>query len=127
MDFLPKSQFSIDVASKSVTILHSDDQHSQPPLQSIEHSTISYSSIIGLFPGLTSSTLTSQKRHSCGHILEGPPVAFRPRRLSSEKARAFDTILDDWLERGIIRPSSSLWVSPVHPVKKEKWLFSLDP
>ena len=87
LDFLSKYQFSIDVASKSVTILHSDDQHSLPPLQSIEYSITSYSGIIGLFPDLTSFTLTSQKRHSCEHILEveGPPVAFRPRCLSSEK------------------------------------------
>ena len=126
MDFLSKYQFSIDVASKSVTILHSDDQHSLPPLQSIEYSTISFSGIIDLFPDLT-STLTSQKRHSCHHILEveGPPVAFHPHRLSSERARALDTILDDLLERGIIRPSSSSWASPVHLVKKKNGSFWL--
>ena len=85
-------------------------------MQSFEYSTTSYSDIIGLFPDLTSSTLTSQKRHSCEHILEveGPPVAFRLRRLSSEKARVLDTILDDLLVRGIIRPSLSTWASPVH-------------
>ena len=91
------------------------------PLQSIEYSTTSYSGIIDLFHDLTSCTLTSQKRLSCKHILEveGPPIAFCPRRLSSEKARALDSILDDLLERDIIRPSSSSWASPIRLVKKE--------
>ena len=61
------------------------------------------------------------------HVLEvdGPPVAFRPRRLNLEKTNALNKILDDMLEKNIISPTSSPWASPVQLVKKKNDSFLL--
>ena len=95
-----------------------------PPLQNIDYTSCSYKDIFNLFPDLTFlNTFIINKKHPCE--AEGPPVAFRPRRLSLEKANALDVILDDLLERKIIRPSCSPWASPVHLVKKKDGAFHL--
>ena len=126
LDFFCKYHFIIDAFSKSINIQHSSDHNQLPPLQNIDYTSCSYKDIFNPFPDLTSlNTPIINKKHPCEHILEaeGPPVAFRPRRLSLEKANALDVILDDLLERKIIRPSCSFWASSVHLVKK-RWNFS---
>ena len=46
------------------------------------------------------------------------PISQRPRPLTGEKREALDEIIDDLLQRGIIRPSRSPWSSPVCLVRK---------
>ncbi|XP_076248026.1 uncharacterized protein LOC143187672 [Calliopsis andreniformis] len=47
------------------------------------------------------------------------PVSFRPRRLSFADKQKLQVILDDLLERGIIRPSESPYASPIVLVRKK--------
>ena len=104
LDFLCKYHFIMDAFSKSINIQHSFDHNRLPPLQNIDYTSCSYKVIFNLFPNLTSlNTPIINKKHPCKHILEaeGPSVAFRPRRLSLERANALDVILDDLLERKI--------------------------
>ncbi|XP_015121463.1 uncharacterized protein LOC107044183 [Diachasma alloeum] len=60
-------------------------------------------------PSISTSSRTAH------HIpTTGPPVAERPRRLTSEKLQAAKDNFDLLLQYGVIRPSSSSWASPVH-------------
>ena len=81
------------------------------PLQNIDYTSCSFKDIFNLFPDLTLlNTFIINKKHPlCEHIFqaEGLPVAFRLRKLRSEKANVFDVILDDLLEQKIIRPFCS--------------------
>ena len=67
------------------------------------------------FPDVFSvSNLRLPSKHNIVHYIEttGPPIKQRPRRLFPKKLAVLRK------ELGIIRPSSSLWGSPVHMVKK---------
>ncbi|KAL7304185.1 hypothetical protein TKK_0003383 [Trichogramma kaykai] len=61
-------------------------------------------------------------------ITFGQPVFTRPRRLAGERLAAARKEFDDLLQRGIIRPSSSQWASPIHVVPKPggKWRVTGD-
>ena len=48
----------------------------------------------------------------------GPPVFERPRRLCGERLAAAKRQFDTHLSRGVARPSSSEWASPLHMVPK---------
>ncbi|XP_026476199.1 uncharacterized protein LOC113381614, partial [Ctenocephalides felis] len=48
----------------------------------------------------------------------GPPVAARFRKIFGEKASAAKAEIQNLLNRGILRPSSSPWASPIHMVSK---------
>lgn len=48
----------------------------------------------------------------------GPAVSERPRRLSGERLAAAKQEFGLLLDRGVIRPSSSQWASPLHLVRK---------
>jgi len=50
---------------------------------------------------------------------DAPPIKQSPRRPALGALDAEDTILDEMLSTGVIRPSSSEWASPVCLVKKE--------
>lgn len=52
-------------------------------------------------------------------ITHGPPPTARPRKLAGEKAAAAKRQIQDLLDAGIIRPSSSPYVSRIHMVKKK--------
>lgn len=51
-------------------------------------------------------------------ITTGQPVAERVRRLSGEKLAAARDEINDLIDRGILRPSSSPWATPIHMVRK---------
>ncbi|CAH8562393.1 unnamed protein product [Dicrocoelium dendriticum] len=50
----------------------------------------------------------------------GSPVFYSPRRLAPDKLSAAKAEFDHMLKLGIIRPSSSMWASPLHMVPKNK-------
>ena len=128
LDFLSKYNFVVITASKSVSMSASGpDNDELPSLKSLDYNTLSYKDILNLFHLNDVSASSSSKRHPHEHILEvdGPPVAFRPRRLSLEKATVLDAMLDDILAKNIIRPTCSPWASPVHLVKKKNGSFHL--
>ena len=47
-----------------------------------------------------------------------PPIRMRPYRVPEAQKERIENCIDEMLEQGIIRPSASLWASPVVPVKK---------
>ena len=49
---------------------------------------------------------------------ESPPVSSRPRRLFGEKLTIAKKYFEEMVNKGICRPSSSPWASPLHLVKK---------
>ena len=128
LDFLFKYNFVVNTASKSVSMSASGPDNDELPfVKSLDYNTLSYKDILNLFHLNDVSASSSSKRHPHEHILEvdGPPVAFRPRRLSLEKATVLDAMLDDMLAKNIIRPTCSPWASPVHLVKKKNGSFRL--
>ncbi|OXU16298.1 hypothetical protein TSAR_010581 [Trichomalopsis sarcophagae] len=54
------------------------------------------------------------------HVINttGPPVAERYRRLMGERLQAAHNIFMDLLNKGVIRPGSGKWASPLHLVPK---------
>ena len=50
---------------------------------------------------------------------EGSPIKQRPYRLPFRKRAALDKKIDEMLDQGIIKPSSSPWASPVVLVEKK--------
>ena len=68
-----------------------------------------------------------KKLHPFEHSIDidGPPVAFRPRRLSPQELRELNNQLDEMLALKIIRPSTSPWANPVHLVKKKSGSYRL--
>ena len=93
LDFLCKYHFIVDTFDNSVTIQKPFSHDQLPPFQPIDYASCSYSDIFNFFPD-PSSTVAIPIRHIFEHILEvdGPPIYFRPRRLSLEKANALDAI-----------------------------------
>uniref|UniRef100_A0A5S6Q4E0 RNA-directed DNA polymerase n=2 Tax=Trichuris muris TaxID=70415 RepID=A0A5S6Q4E0_TRIMR len=74
------------------------------------------------FPTITSSSDTlSACTHAVRHCIAtvGSPVHARPRRLPPERMEAARAEFDRLLQRGIIRPSNSVWASPLHMVHKK--------
>jgi len=54
-----------------------------------------------------------------GGITTGPPVAEPARRLAGERLHVARTQVQDMLDAGICRPSSSTWANPLHLVPKK--------
>lgn len=56
-------------------------------------------------------------------ITTGPPVRSSPRRLTGKKLAAARSFFDLYLQRGIVRPSSSNYASPLNMVNQgeDKW------
>ena len=59
------------------------------------------------------------------HLKDDKPFSFNPRRLSWAEKDAVQSILKDWLEKGVIKPSSSEYTSPIVLVKKKNGEFRL--
>ena len=59
---------------------------------------------------------------------EGPPVRQPVRRVSQALKEVINTEMTKMLEHGVVKPSSSLWSSPVVLVKKKdrSWRFCVD-
>lgn len=83
-----------------------------------------YEELLRKYPEITQAAPMSAKtrKHTVVHhiITEGAPVAEKPRRLSPEKLRAAKEEFEYMLEKGICRPSSSCWASPLHLVEKKQ-------
>ena len=128
LDFLKLHNFVIDTAASTIDISNSTKENILTPLPSIDYNIHSYKDILNMFPHLVSGQIkVGKKKHPFEHVLEvdGPPVAFRPRRLNLEKTNALNKILDDMLEKNIISSTTSPWASPVHLVKKKNGSFRL--
>lgn len=88
------------------------------------HAEIPCSNLLKEFIEITRpSTNTSSvlKKLDCAHkiVTKGHPVFARGRKLSGDKAAAARAEIQRCLDKGIIRPSSSPWASPIHLVKKK--------
>ena len=53
------------------------------------------------------------------------PISQRPRPLTAEKTAVLDKIIEDLLQRGLIRPSRSPWSSPICMVPKPDGTYRL--
>ncbi len=81
-----------------------------------------YLTLLAEFPTLTQiSSPDTPIKHDVTHHIEtaGPPVYARPRRLAPDRLKAAKREFEHMLQRGIIRPSSSAWSSPLHMVPKK--------
>ena len=60
-------------------------------------------------------------KHNVTHhiITSGPPVHARARRLPPEQLAIARMEFDHMLQLGIVRPSSSMWATPLHMVSKK--------
>ncbi|GKF48990.1 putative reverse transcriptase domain-containing protein [Tanacetum coccineum] len=74
------------------------------------------------FPGLPPPR---QVEFQINLVLGATPVARAPYRLAPSKMREFSVQLQELLEKGFIRPSSSLWGAPVLFVKKKDGSFTM--
>ena len=81
-----------------------------------------YLDLLSHFPTLTQvCSPDSPVKHNVTHhiITAGPPVSARPRRLAPERLPISRKEFEHMLQLGIIRPSSSVWSSPLHMVPKK--------
>ena len=78
-----------------------------------------FSSVMSNTPGQT--TLT-EHRIETGTAC---PVKLPPYRIPHAYRGAVEKVIQEMLEEGVIEPSMSEWCSPIVPVKKKGWLFSL--
>ena len=123
LDFLHNNHIIIDTHSYTVSLGEPSTSFTQiPPLPNVDLDKLSLLDILALYPNLISGELhVNKKVHPFEHSIdvEGPPITFRPRRLSPEKTRELNRQLDEMLRLNIIRSSTSPWASPVHLVKKK--------
>ena len=68
---------------------------------------------------------TNLVQHEINLLPDAKPVKIPPRRLAPDARDAADKIVEDLLQRGLIRPSKSNWSSPVVLVKKKDNTFRL--
>ena len=80
--------------------------------------------LLSEFPDVLSSNgfTASKPQHGVRHHLltnPGPPVYLKPCRLDPDKLSAANAEFSAMEKAGIIRRSSSPWLSPLHMVKKK--------
>jgi len=86
-----------------------------------------FHAILAQFPELTNLTpCKEQVPHDTRHSIEttpGPPEACRPRRPAPNKFLIAKKEFEELMRQGVIAPSKSPWVSPLHlvPKKGETW------
>ena len=103
-------------------------QFTLPSLPSLDLENSTLLNVLELFPDLISGIISVNKKiHPFEHSIDvqGPPKAFRPRRLNPEKTCELNKQLDEMLRLKIIRSSTSPWASPVHLVKKKNDSYRL--
>ncbi|CAB4011902.1 gag-pol poly, partial [Paramuricea clavata] len=79
--------------------------------------------LLGEYPHIIRPTTkkTAVKHNIAHHIVtRGPPCSSRPRRLPPERLKIAKNEFQHMLDKGIIRPSSSYWASPLHMVPKSQ-------
>ncbi len=113
----------------SVTNLHVSGLRLSPPLSSTgllcvrkSDDSMLFSQLLAEFPAVTEAVSTDRPvKHSVTHHIQtvGQPVSSRTRRLAPERLNIARQEFDHMLELGIIRPSSSIWSSPLHMVPKK--------
>ena len=99
-----------------------------PVIPNVDLHMLTLLKVLALYPNLVSGELRVNKKvHRFEHSVDvmGPPVAYRPCRLSPEKTRELNKQLDEMLRLQIIRSSTSAWASPVHLVKKKDDFYRL--
>ena len=80
-----------------------------------------YTTLLSDYPNVTRPTIrqTAVKHNVTHHILtRGPPCSARPRRLPPDRLKIAKGEFQHMLDKGIVRPSSSPWASPLHMVPK---------
>ena len=85
--------------------------------------TTPFTTILSEYPDITRPTTkqTPIKHNVTHHILtRGPPCSARPRRLPPERLKIAKDEFQHMLDKGIVRPSSSPWASPLHMVPKSQ-------
>ncbi|XP_033214030.1 uncharacterized protein LOC117171086 [Belonocnema kinseyi] len=70
--------------------------------------------------GLTQYTPVNTSKIFHHIVMNGPPVAERPRRLAPDKLKAAKAEFKRLCEFGICRPSDSPWASPIHLANKKE-------
>ena len=58
-------------------------------------------------------------------ITKGPPVFDRPRPLHGERLKGARSAIKELTDRGVVRPSSSQWASPLHLVQKSPGVYRI--
>lgn len=99
----------------SVTLAPTYQVPSQPQGEQYSRLVQSFTELAA--PPSATATLPDLPVHHTIHT-QGPPVFERPRRLSGERLAVAREEFAALLDRGIIRPSSSQWASPLHLVSK---------
>ena len=87
-----------------------------------QRTTSVYDKLLAEFPTIIRPCLVNTPvKHDVKHHISttGPPTTARPRRLGPERLRIARQEIDHMLELGIIQPSSSNWLSPLHMVPKK--------
>ena len=77
--------------------------------------------VISKYPTLyEKSKATDEPKHGVFHYIstQGSPVFARPRKLTPGQTKVARNIINELIEDGIVRPSSSPWSSPIHLVPK---------
>ena len=80
-----------------------------------------YAAVLAEFPNLLCPRATKQPcQHDVTHHIRttGPPVSARPHHLPPDRLCAAKQEFNHMLDLGVIRPSSSCWLSPLHMVPK---------
>lgn len=90
-----------------------------------------YHKLLREFPSITQPGPRKQQAHNTMHHIQttsGPSEACRPRRLAPDKLKVAKMEFDLLMKEGIIQPSKSPWVAPLHmvPKKDNQWRPSGD-
>ena len=92
------------------------------PVWQVLAPTTPFNALLSKFPSITRpSSINQPVRHSITHTIKttGPPVRSRTCRLAPNRLNIARREFDHMLQLGIIRPSSSDWLSPLHMVPKQ--------
>uniref|UniRef100_A0A5S6QLY5 RT_RNaseH_2 domain-containing protein n=1 Tax=Trichuris muris TaxID=70415 RepID=A0A5S6QLY5_TRIMR len=114
-DFLRHFHFLVDVNQKRLI----DASMLTAPSSDTNEAT----AVLSRYPALTKEITSAEPvSHAIQHVIStnGPPVFARPRRLAPDRLRAAKEEFDTLLRMGIVRPSKSVWASPLHMVPKKE-------
>ncbi|ROT64270.1 gag-pol polyprotein [Penaeus vannamei] len=127
-DFLAHYGLTVDLQGMALIHQSGARTHAAPALVStpliytVLPSTCAFKDILWEFPALTKPiNRATQPRHEVRHhiVTHGPPAHSHCRPLAPDRCRSAKAEFDHMMQLGIIRPSSSQWVAPLHLVKKK--------